>query len=91
MGERKSWLGKADALLFAIGALLVLGAVYEGLRHGRSLLGMLASSWIFSSGLLFVVAPLVIIVVILRWRASREEAELLRKYPPRKTREDEMT
>jgi hypothetical protein len=88
MAERGRWAERVDALLLVIGVAAALAGVYEGVRHGRSLLGMLRGTWIYSSGVLFVAAAVVAVVIVLRWRASREEAELLRKYPPRTTRGD---
>ena len=78
-----SWLSRIDALLFVAGLVLAVAGVTDGLRAGRSLASMLQSTWFYSSGLLFALGGLVLIVILFRWRASREEADLLRKYPPR--------
>jgi hypothetical protein len=81
--EGGRWLMRVDAVLWATGVLLALAGVLDGLRCGRSLMGMLRSSWLYSSGFLFVVAAVVLVVIVLRWRASRQEADLRRKYPSR--------
>jgi hypothetical protein len=77
------WLWKIDGFIWLVGALLAAVGVVDGLRAGRSLMGMLRSTWIYSSGLVFILGGLLLLVIVLRWRASREEADLLRKYPPR--------
>lgn len=75
------WLGKVDAVLWLLGALLAVAGLVEGLRSGRSLGEMLGSAWAYSSGLLFVLAGIALVVILFRWRASRAEADLRRKYP----------
>jgi protein-S-isoprenylcysteine O-methyltransferase Ste14 len=80
--ERGSWIDKVDTLIWVAGALLVLAAVLDGTAPGRTLISMLRGSWVFSS-LLCVGAAIVLIAIVSRWRASREEADLRRKYPPR--------
>jgi hypothetical protein len=77
------WLWKIDGAIWLVGALLAAVGVVDGVRSGRSLVGMLRSTWIYSSGLVFILGGVVLLVVVVRWRASREEAELSRKYPPR--------
>jgi hypothetical protein len=77
------WLWRIDALLWTLGALLAVAAVVDGLRSGRSWTGMLQSSWSYSSGLLFILGGVVLIAAVARWRGSRDEADLVRKYPPR--------
>ncbi len=75
------WLGKMDALLWMVGALLAVAGVVDGLRTGRTFGEILGSAWTRCSGLLFVLAAVVLGVVLFRWRAAREEADLLRKHP----------
>ena len=76
-------LWRIDGVIWLLGALLALVGVIDGFRSGRSIMGMLRSTWAYSSGLLFVLGGVVLLVILLRSRASREEADLLRKYPPR--------
>jgi protein-S-isoprenylcysteine O-methyltransferase Ste14 len=76
-------LWKVDGSIWLLGALLALVGVVDGLRSGRSVTAMLRSTWIYSSGLLFILGAIVLFVIVFRSRASREEADLLRKYPPR--------
>ena len=77
------WLWKIDGFIWLLGALLAAVGVVDGLRSGRSIMGMLRSTWIYSSGLVFILGGVLLLVIVLRWRAYREEADLLRKYPPR--------
>jgi len=77
------WLWKIDGAIWLLGALLAGVGVVDGLRSGRPIMDMLGSTWIYSSGLLFILGAILLLVIVLRWRASREEADLLRKYPPR--------
>ncbi len=75
-------LWKIDGVLGLLGVLLAAVGVVDGLRSGRSVMQMLRSTWFYSSGLLFILGGVLLLVIVLRWRASREEADLLRKYPP---------
>jgi protein-S-isoprenylcysteine O-methyltransferase Ste14 len=75
-------LWKIDGVLWLLGVLLAAVGVVDGLRSGRSVMQMLRSTWFYSSGLLLVLGGVLLLVIVLRWRASREEADLLRKYPP---------
>lgn len=77
------WLRKIDGFIWLLGALLAAVGVVDGLRSGRSLMDMLRSTWIYSSGLVFMLGGILLLVIVLRWRATREEADLLRKYPRR--------
>jgi hypothetical protein len=77
-----SRLWKIDGFIWLLGALLAAVGVVDGLRSGRSVMDMLRSTWIYSSGLVFVLGGVLLLIVVLRWPASREEADLLRKYPP---------
>jgi hypothetical protein len=70
-----------DAVLWLLGALLAAVAVVDAWRSGRPLVGMLQGTWAYSSGLLFVFAGVALVVIASRRRASREEADLLRRYP----------
>jgi hypothetical protein len=81
---RGKWLEKVDGVLWAVGVVAVVVALVIGGAHSwRSLLARLRSSWVYSSGLLFVVAGVAVLAIVLRWWFSREEADLRRKYPPR--------
>ncbi len=75
-------LWKIDGVLGLLGVLFAAVGVVDGLRSGRSVMQMLRSTWFYSSGLLFILGGVLLLVIVLRWRASREEADLLRKYPP---------
>jgi len=75
-------LWKIDGVLWLLGVLLAAVGVVDGLRCGRSVMQMLRSTWFYSSGLLLILGGVLLLVIVLRWRASREEADLLRKYPP---------
>jgi protein-S-isoprenylcysteine O-methyltransferase Ste14 len=75
-------LWKIDGVLWLLGVLLAAAGVVDGLRSGRSVMQMLRSTWFYSSGLLVILGGVLLLVIVLRWRASREEADLLRKYPP---------
>jgi protein-S-isoprenylcysteine O-methyltransferase Ste14 len=77
------WLSKLDGVIWLLGALLAGVGVVDGLRSGRPAMDMLRSAWIYTSGVLFILGAILLLVVVLRWRASREEADLLRKYPRR--------
>jgi hypothetical protein len=77
------WLERVDAVLWLAGALLAIGGVVDGLHTGRSLKGMLRSTWGYSSGGFFILGGVVLIAIVFRWRASRAEADLFRKYPRR--------
>ena len=81
--ERGRWIWRLDAVLWTLGAILMLVAIGQGLRSGHALAEMLQSVWGYSAGGVFVIAALCALVLFFRWRASRDEAELLRKYPPR--------
>ncbi len=75
------WLGKVDAVLWLLGAVLAVVGMVGELRSGRSFREMVGSTWIYSSGLLFVLAGIVLTVILFRWRAARDEANLRRNYP----------
>jgi hypothetical protein len=77
---RGKWLQRIDAAFWAVGVLLAITGVYDGLRSGRSLTSMMRGTWAFASGIAFVVASLAMLMIFARWRAAREEADLLRKY-----------
>jgi hypothetical protein len=77
-----SWLWKIDGFIWLLGAMLAAVGLVDGLRCSRSVMDILRSTWIYSSGLLFVLGGVLLLIVVLRGRASREEADLLRKYPP---------
>jgi hypothetical protein len=74
-------LWKIDGVIWLLGVLLAAVGVVDGLRSGRPVIEVLRSTWIYSSGLLFILGGVLLIVIVLRWRAFREEADLLRKYP----------
>jgi hypothetical protein len=76
------WLRKIDGFIWLSGALLAAVGVVDGLRSGRSFMDILRSAWMYSSGLLFILGGVLLLVIVLRWRAAREEADLQRKYPP---------
>ena len=77
------WLWKIDGFIWLLGAMLAAVGLVDGLRCGRSVMDILRSTWIYSAGLLFVLGGVLLLIVVLRRRASRGEADLLRKYPPR--------
>ena len=76
------WLWKIDGFIWLFGAILAAVGLVDGLRCGRSAMDIVRSTWIYSSGLLCVVGGVLLLIVVLRGCASREEADLLRKYPP---------
>jgi hypothetical protein len=73
---------RIDGLIWLLGALLAVVGLVDGLRCGRPVMDILRSTWIYSSGLLCVLGGVLLLIVVLRGRVSREEANLLRKYPP---------
>jgi hypothetical protein len=81
MATREAWLWRVDAFLWTLGMLLLLGGVIDGFRSRRLLADVLRSNLIYSSGLLLVIAVVVLVVIVFRWRASRKEADLLRRNP----------
>ena len=81
--ERGRVVWKIDAGLWVGGLGVVLAGIIDGLRCGRPAMEMLQGAWAYSAGVLFLMAALGAVVLVFRWHASRQEANLFRKYPRR--------
>ena len=81
--ERGRLVWKIDVALWVCGLGVVLAGIVDGLRCGRSPMKMLQGAWAYSASVVFLVAALGAVVLVSRWLASRQNADLLRKYPRR--------
>jgi hypothetical protein len=76
-------LWRIDAGLWLAGAVGLIVAIIHGLRSGQAMGAILRGAWACSATVVVVLAMIAAIVLVVRWRSAREEADFLRKYPPR--------